>query len=284
MLKYFLLISNYQGKTMKKIFSLALLALSLNAAELKMATTTSTDNTGLLDALKPLYEKQSGNTLKWVAVGTGAALKLGEDCNADVLFVHSPKAEKEFMQKGFGVERTAVMYNDFIVIAPKDLASKFKGKNLKESLELIKAEKITFISRGDKSGTDNKEKALWKKSIGEVPEKESWYQQSGQGMLASIKIAEEKNGVILTDRGTYIKYKDNEKNNPKLVIVNEGDDDLKNFYSVIAVNPKHCPQVDYKNASEFIQWLVSDETLKVIADFKLLNQALFIVDAKTRKE
>ncbi|ARJ57433.1 tungstate ABC transporter substrate-binding protein TupA [Campylobacter cuniculorum] len=269
---------------MKKIFSLALLALSLNAAELKMATTTSTDNTGLLDALKPLYEKQSGNTLKWVAVGTGAALKLGEDCNADVLFVHSPKAEKEFMQKGFGVERTAVMYNDFIVIAPKDLASKFKGKNLKESLELIKAEKITFISRGDKSGTDNKEKALWKKSIGEVPEKESWYQQSGQGMLASIKIAEEKNGVILTDRGTYIKYKDNEKNNPKLVIVNEGDDDLKNFYSVIAVNPKHCPQVDYKNASEFIQWLVSDETLKFIADFKLLNQALFIVDAKTRKE
>ena len=284
MLKYFLLISNYQGKTMKKIFSLALLALSLNAAELKMATTTSTDNTGLLDALKPLYEKQSGNTLKWVAVGTGAALKLGEDCNADVLFVHSPKAEKEFMQKGFGVERTAGMYNDFIVIAPKDLASKFKGKNLKESLELIKAEKITFISRGDKSGTDNKEKTLWKKSIGEVPEKESWYQQSGQGMLASIKIAEEKNGVILTDRGTYIKYKDNEKNNPKLVIVNEGDDDLKNFYSVIAVNPKHCPQVDYKNASEFIQWLVSDETLKFIADFKLLNQALFIVDAKTRKE
>lgn len=284
MLKYFLLISNYQGKTMKKIFSLALLALSLNAAELKMATTTSTDNTGLLDALKPLYEKQSGNTLKWVAVGTGAALKLGEDCNADVLFVHSPKAEKEFMQKGFGVERTAVMYNDFIVIAPKDLASKFKGKNLKESLELIKAEKITFISRGDKSGTDNKEKALWKKSIGEVPEKESWYQQSGQGMLASIKIAEEKNGVILTDRGTYIKYEDNEKNNPKLVIVNEGDNDLKNFYSVIAVNPKHCPQVDYKNASEFIQWLVSDETLKFIADFKLLNQALFIVDAKTRKE
>lgn len=269
---------------MKKIFSLALLALSLNAAELKMATTTSTDNTGLLDALKPLYEKQSGNTLKWVAVGTGAALKLGEDCNADVLFVHSPKAEKEFMQKGFGVERTAVMYNDFIVIAPKDLASKFKGKNLKESLELIKAEKITFISRGDKSGTDNKEKALWKKSIGEVPEKESWYQQSGQGMLASIKIAEEKNGVILTDRGTYIKYEDNEKNNPKLVIVNEGDNDLKNFYSVIAVNPKHCPQVDYKNASEFIQWLVSDETLKFIADFKLLNQALFIVDAKTRKE
>ena len=284
MLKYFLSISNYQGKTMKKIFSLALLALSLNAAELKMATTTSTDNTGLLDALKPLYEKQSGNTLKWVAVGTGAALKLGEDCNADVLFVHSPKAEKEFMQKGFGVERTAVMYNDFIVIAPKDLASKFKGKNLKESLELIKAEKITFISRGDKSGTDNKEKALWKKSIGEVPEKESWYQQSGQGMLASIKIAEEKNGVILTDRGTYIKYEDNEKNNPQLVIVNEGDNDLKNFYSVIAVNPKHCPQVDYKNASEFIQWLVSDETLKFIADFKLLNQALFIVDAKTRKE
>ncbi len=148
---------------MKKIISLALaLALSASAAELKMATTTSTDNTGLLDALKPLYEKESGNTLKWVAVGTGAALKMGEDCNADVLFVHSPKAEKEFMKKGFGVDRTPVMYNDFIIIADKSLASKFKGKNLKESLELIKNEKLTFISRGDKSGTDNKEKAFGK--------------------------------------------------------------------------------------------------------------------------
>lgn len=177
---------------MKKIISLALaLTLSASAAELKMATTTSTDNTGLLDALKPLYEQESGNTLKWVAVGTGAALKMGEDCNADVLFVHSPKAEKEFIKKGFGVDRTPVMYNDFIIIADKSLASKFKGKNLKESLELIKNEKLTFISRGDKSGTDNKEKSLWK-NLGGVPEKQSWYQQSGQGMLASIKIAEEK--------------------------------------------------------------------------------------------
>ncbi|EKI2537112.1 substrate-binding domain-containing protein [Campylobacter coli] len=269
---------------MKKIISLALaLALSASAAELRMATTTSTDNTGLLDALKPLYEKESGNTLKWVAVGTGAALKMGEDCNADVLFVHSPKAEKDFVSKGFGVDRTPVMYNDFIIIADKSLAPKFKDKTLKESLELIKNEKLTFISRGDKSGTDNKEKALWK-DLGGVPEKESWYQQSGQGMLASMKIAEEKKGVILTDRGTYIKYEANEKGNPNLVIVNEGDDNLKNFYSIIATNPKHCKNVNYTEASKFIKWVTSDKTLNVISEFKLLNKPLFIVDAKTRKD
>ncbi|EMH0453209.1 substrate-binding domain-containing protein [Campylobacter upsaliensis] len=268
---------------MKKIILSALVALSLSAAELKMATTTSTDNTGLLDALKPLYEKESGNTLKWVAVGTGAALKLGEDCNADVLFVHSPKVEKEFVSKGFGVDRTPVMYNDFIIVADKSLADKFKGKSLKESLELIRAEKIPFVSRGDKSGTDNKEKGLWK-NVGGVPEKESWYIQSGQGMLASIKIAEEKKGVILTDRGTYIKYEADAKANPNLVIVSEGDDSLKNFYSVIAVSSKHCQNVNYEEASKFIKWLVSDGTLKAIEDFKLLNKPLFIVDAKSRKE
>lgn len=270
---------------MKKIFLAAtIVALNLSAAELKMATTTSTDNTGLLDALKPLYEKQSGNTLKWVAVGTGAALKLGEDCNADVLLVHSPKVEKEFVQKGFGVDRTALMYNDFIIIADKSLAPKFKDKTLAQSLELIKKEKLTFISRGDKSGTDNKEKALWKSLVGEVPEKESWYKQSGQGMLASINIAAEQKGVVLTDRGTYIKYEANQKGKPSLVIVSEGDDSLKNFYSVIAVSPKHCKKVNYKDASAFIKWIVSDETLKFIENFKLLDKALFIVDAKTRKE
>ncbi|MBZ7969494.1 extracellular solute-binding protein [Campylobacter sp. RM3125] len=269
---------------MKKTIFLGLfLALNIQAAELRMATTTSTDNTGLLDALEPLYKQETGNTLKWVAVGTGAALKMGEDCNADVLFVHSPEAEKKFIKKGFGIDRTPVMYNDFIIIADKSLAPKFKGKNLEESLKLIRDEKLTFISRGDKSGTDNKEKSLWK-SIGKVPEKESWYQQSGQGMLASIKIAEEKKGVILTDRGTYIKYEFNEKGKPNLVIVNEGDDKLKNFYSVIAVNPKHCKNVNYTQAKKFINWLTSDDTLSFIGGFKLLYKPLFIVDAKTRKE
>lgn len=267
----------------KMIYLIFTLILGAHAIELKMATTTSTDNTGLLDALKPLYEKQSGNTLKWVAVGTGAALKMGEDCNADILFVHSPKAEKEFINNNFGIDRTPVMYNDFIIIADKSLAPKFKDKNLKESLELIKNEKLTFISRGDKSGADNKEKSLWK-NLGYIPEKESWYQQSGQGMLASIKIAEEKKGIILTDRGTYIKYEANEKGDPNLVIVNQGDDSLKNFYSIIAINPKHCKNVNYTEASKFIKWITSNETLNFISEFKLLNKPLFIVDAKTRKE
>lgn len=269
---------------MKKLLFLCVLIFNIHAAELKMATTTSTDNTGLLDALKPLYEKESGNTLKWVAVGTGAALKLAQDCNADVVFVHSPKVEKEFVAKGFGIDRTPLMYNDFILIADKSLAPLFKNKNLKESLELIKDKQLTFISRGDKSGTDNKEKSLWKNLTGEIPEKQAWYQQSGQGMLASIMIAAEKKGIILTDRGTYIKYEANEKNNPSLVIVNEGDNNLKNFYSIIAVNPKHCKNVNYKEAKKFIKWISSDKTLKFISDFKLLNKPLFIVDAKTRKE
>ena len=267
---------------MKKIFLLLSLAFALSAFELKMATTTSTDNTGLLDALKPLYEKESGNTLKWVAVGTGAALKLGQDCNVDVVLVHSPKVEKEFVKNGYGVDRTPLMYNDFVIVANKSLKDKFKNKNLEQSLNLIKDEKLTFISRGDKSGTDNKEKSLWKK-INFNPENQAWYQQSGQGMLASLMIAQEKKGVILTDRGTYIKYAAKEKD-PSLVIVYEGDDSLKNFYSVIAVNPKHCSNVNYKGATEFIKWLSSDKTLQFISDFKLLNQPLFIVDSKTRKD
>lgn len=268
---------------MKKIFLFIFLAIFSNSAELKMATTTSTDNTGLLDALKPLYEKQTGNTLKWIAVGTGAALKLGQDCNVDIVLVHSPKVEKEFVKNGYGVNRTALMYNDFIIVGDKSLKDKFKNKNLEQSLKLIKDEKLTFISRGDKSGTDNKEKSLWKK-INFNPENQSWYQQSGQGMLASLIIAKEKKGIILTDRGTYIKYLSKFNNNQDLIILNEGDDSLKNYYSIMAINPKHCSNVNYEEALKFIKWISSEQTLKFISDFKLLNQPLFIVDAKTRKD
>ena len=269
----------------KLLLSMAVASSFMMAADtdLVMATTTSTDNTGLLDAIYPAYKAETGVDLKWTAVGTGAALKLGENCDADILFVHSPRVEKEFVEKGFGVERKPVMYNDFIVIADKSIAPKFAGKDIKSSFELIKAENIKFFSRGDKSGTDNKEKGIWKKILGDVPEKEAWYSQTGQGMLATINAAAEQKGVTFTDRGTYIKYEANMKENPDLVIINEGDDDLKNFYSVIAVNPKHCAKADIENANKFIEWITGEKGQKFIADFKLLNKPLFTPDAATRK-
>lgn len=271
---------------MKKIVLSVLAASSLMMAadnDLVMATTTSTADTGLLDAIYPAYKADTGVDLKWTAVGTGAALKLGEDCNADILFVHSPKVEKEFVEKGYGVDRKPVMYNDFIVIADKSIAPKFAGKDIKGSFELIKAEKIKFFSRGDKSGTDNKEKGIWKKVLGEVPEKDAWYAQTGQGMIATINVAAEQKGVTFTDRGTYIKYEANAKGNPDLVIINEGDTDLKNFYSVIAVNPKHCAKADIENANKFIEWITGEKGQKFIAEFKLMNKSLFTPDAATRK-
>lgn len=271
---------------MKKFVFGSLVASSMLFAadtDLLMATTTSTADTGLLDAMTTVYKANTGVDIKFTAVGTGAALKLGQDCNADVLFVHSPKVEKEFVENGFGIERKPVMYNDFVLIADKSIADKFKGKDIKGSLELIKAENIKFISRGDKSGTDNKEKGIWKKIFGEIPEKETFYSQIGQGMMATINTAAEQKGVTLTDRGTYIKYESNKNGNPEMVIINEGDTDLKNFYSVIAVNPKHCPKTDIENADRFIKWVVSKEGQDFIGAFKLMDKSLFTPDAQTRK-
>ncbi|MGG7072838.1 tungstate ABC transporter substrate-binding protein TupA [Campylobacter sp. 9BO] len=270
---------------MKKILlSSLVLASAMFAADtdLNMATTTSTADTGLLDAMVEVYKADTGVDVKFTAVGTGAALKLGQDCNADILFVHSPKVEKEFVEKGYGVERKPVMYNDFVLIADRSIADKFKGKDLKASLELIKAENIKFVSRGDKSGTDNKEKGLWKKAIGEVPEKEGFYTQIGQGMIATINAAAEQKGVTLTDRGTYIKYESNKNGNPEMVIINEGDNDLKNFYSVIAVSPKHCAKTDIENANRFIKWITSPKGQEFIGAFKLMNKPLFTPDTATR--
>ncbi|NLK66622.1 MAG: solute-binding protein [Campylobacteraceae bacterium] len=272
----------------KKLSLLALsfvAAISLNAkdTDLMMATTTSTDNTGLLDALAPVYKEATGVELKWVAVGTGAALELGKSCDADVLFVHSPAVEKKYVEDGFGVVRTPVMYNDYVLVGDKELAGKFEGKDLAQVFETIKKDGIKFFSRGDKSGTHNKETAVWKSVTGEVPSKEAWYNETGQGMITTINIAAEQKGVTLTDRGTFIKYEDNLKGNSPLVIVSEGDNNLKNYYSVMAVNPEKCPNADYENALQFINWIVGDDAQKFIADFKLMGKPLFTPDAKERK-
>ncbi|WP_277641738.1 tungstate ABC transporter substrate-binding protein TupA [Wolinella succinogenes] len=256
---------------------------SLGAAELRMATTTSTDNTGLLDVLAPAYKKDTGVDLKWVAVGTGNALKLGENCDVDVVFVHAPKVELEYVEKGFGIDRTPVMYNDFVIIGNPSFKQKFTGMSVAEAFKLIEKEQVKFVSRGDKSGTHSKEREVWKEALGKIPEKESWYIEAGQGMLATINIAEEQKGLTLTDRGTFIKYESNHKGKPPMVIVLEGDDTLKNFYSIMAVNPKRCEKADYKGAKQFIDWIVSEKVQAEIANFKLLDKQLFTPDAKTRK-
>lgn len=266
----------------KLLFSLLALSSVLFAAELKMATTTSTGDTGLLDVLVPKYKADTGVDLKWVAVGTGNALKLGENCDVSVVFVHSPSAEKTYVEKGFGVERTPVMYNDFVLIGTPEMKAKFAGKNIAEAFKIIETEKIKFVSRGDKSGTHDKEKSVWTTALGKVPEKQPWYLEAGQGMIATINIAAEQKGVTLTDRGTFIKYEATHKGNPPLVIVYEGADALKNFYSVMAVNPKRCSNADYKGALTFIEWITTDKIQTEIANFKLLDKQLFYPDFKKR--
>ena len=247
---------------------------------LMMATTTSTDNTGLLDYLAPKFKEATGIELKWTATGTGKALKLGENCDVDILMVHAPPAEKKFVADGFGTDRREIMYNDFVIIGPASDAAGIKGKSIKDAFAMLKAKQAVFTSRGDNSGTHKKELALWKAADLPVPEKESWYVQTGQGMLATINIAAERNGYTMTDRGTYIKYESNLKGNPPLKILVEGDAVLLNQYSVIAINPKHCAKANYDTAQQFIKWIAGPEAQKLIKDFKLLGKPLFTPNAK----
>lgn len=268
---------------MKKLIGLVLgsfvMASALMAAEtLKLATTTSTDNTGLLDYLAPSFKAETGVTLHWVSTGTGKALKLGENCDVDAVLVHAPPKEKKYVADGFGVDRKGVMFNDFVIIGPAKYEFKLQGKKIDQAFALIEKETIPFASRGDNSGTHSKEKSVWK-SVGVNPEKKSWYIEVGQGMLATINVATEKGALTLTDRGTYIKYADNHKGNPPLKILLEGDSILKNPYSVMAINPKHCTNAQYGLATRFINWLTGKSAQKKIGEFKLLGKTLFVPDA-----
>ena len=269
---------------MKKVLaSLGLsvvIASSLFADTLMMATTTSTEDTGLLDYLAPQFEKESGTTLKWVSTGTGKALKMGENCDVDVLLVHAPDAEKKFVDAGFGLDRNEVMYNDFVIIGPINDPADISGKSTAEAFKAIKEKNAKFISRGDNSGTHQKELGMWEKVSKIVPEKDSWYIQTGQGMIATINMASEKGGYTLTDRGTWIKYESQkgEANNMKIVV--ENDSSLFNQYSVITVNKDRCPKTKTQLAKDFTNWIIKDETQKLIGDFKLLNKPLFTPNAK----
>ncbi len=247
---------------------------------LMMATTTSTDNTGLLDYLAPHFTQATGIELKWTSVGTGKALKMGENCDVDVLLVHAPAAEKTYVEKGFGVNRREIMYNDFVIIGPESDPAGIKGKTVVDGLAAVRAKGAVFVSRGDNSGTHKKELSLWKASGAAVPEKESWYVQTGQGMLASINIAAEHNGYTMTDRGTYIKYADTMNGNPPLKILVEQDEILLNQYSVLAINPQRCPKAKFDLATVFSDWLAGAEAQGLIRDFKLLGKPLFVPNAE----
>jgi tungstate transport system substrate-binding protein len=262
------------------VLSCALTVQANEKKELMMATTTSTDNTGLLDYLIPFFEQETGIALKWTATGTGKALKLGQNCDVDVLLVHAPPAEKAYIAAGFGKDRREVMYNDFVIIGPKSDPAGLKDKNISQALSAIKASKAFFMSRGDDSGTNKKEKLLWKNAGIALPDKEQWYVQTGQGMLATIHIAQERNGYTMTDRATYIKYQEQQGGDAPLTVLVEGDDILLNQYSVLTLNPENCPDAKYDLALKFSDWMASESAQNKIGEFRLLGKKLFIPNAK----
>lgn len=256
--------------------SLSACATQPAAKEIILATTTSTQDSGLLDVLIPIFEGRSGYTVKTVAVGTGQALKMGEDGNADVLLVHAPAAEKELMDGGFGAERLLVMHNDFVIVGPADDPAGIKGDvSAVEALVKIASAAAAFVSRGDDSGTHKAELVLWKN--GEIDPQGDWYIESGQGMAATLKIAGEKAAYTLTDRATYLATREG----LGLEILVEGDPVLLNVYHVITVNPEKWPKVNNAGATAFAQFLIDGETQKVIGEFGVdkYGQPLFFPDA-----
>jgi tungstate transport system substrate-binding protein len=248
------------------------------AAEIICSSTTSTENSGLFNYILPIFEKKTGIKIKVVARGTGAAIEMGKRGDADVAFVHAKEQELKAVEEGFFVDRHDVMYNDFIIIGPSDDPAKIKG--MKSAVEAFKkiAASSTFISRGDNSGTNTKELAIWKKTSID-PKGLKWYLEVGQGMEKTQRIADEKRAYTLTDRGTWLATKD--KDRLAMGIVLEGDPTLFNQYGVMAVNPAKFPHVQYKEAKEFINWLISNEGQQTIASFKDKNgNPLFIPNAK----
>jgi tungstate transport system substrate-binding protein len=241
-----------------------------------LATTTSTQDSGLLDVLVPAFEKATGYVVKTVAVGSGQAMTMGKECNADVLLVHSPAAEAEFMAAGSGVDRRLVMHNDFVIVGPASDPAAIKGTaKAADALAKIAAAEATFVSRADKSGTNSKELALWKAA--DITPKGAWYLESGQGMGATLQIASEKSGYTLTDRATYLATKDM----LDLDILVEGEAGLLNVYHVISIDPAKCPGVNTAGATAFADYLVSADGQALIGEFgtEKFGQPLFVPDA-----
>jgi tungstate transport system substrate-binding protein len=243
---------------------------ALAMERLKLSTTTSTDNSGLLTYMLPIFEKKYNCKVDVISVGTGKAIKLAAAGDVDVTLVHARSLEDEFVASGFGVNRRDVMYNDFVFIGPaKDPAGIKSAKTAVEAMKKLAKAKIPFISRGDESGTDTMEKSLWK-AAGIKP-KGAWYIEAGQGMGEVINMATEQQGYSFTDRGTFIAY----QNKTDLPLLFEGDKDIFNPYGVIAVNPAKHPHVKYDLAMSLIAFFTSPEGQQMINDFKVNGQQLF---------
>ncbi|MDA8105435.1 MAG: extracellular solute-binding protein [Nitrospiraceae bacterium] len=261
------------------LFFVIISAATAHAAnEIICSSTTSTENSGLFGHILPIFEKKTGIKVKVVARGTGAAIEMGKRGDADVAFVHAKEQELKAVQEGFFVNRHDVMYNDFVIIGPKDDPAKIK--EIKSSVEAFRkiAGSSPFVSRGDNSGTNTKELSLWKKA-GIDPKGQKWYLEVGQGMEKTQRIANEKRAYTLTDRGTWLATKD--KDRLDMIIVHEGDPALFNQYGVMAVNPEKHKFVRYGEAMEFVNWLISKEGQQAIASFKDSHgNQLFYPDAK----
>ncbi len=247
-----------------------------------LATTTSTQDSGLLDLLVPRFEKQSGFRVKTIAVGSGQAMAMGQRGEADVLLVHSPEAEKKFVAEGFGIQRRRVMHNDFVVVGPPaDPAGIKAAGSALEGFRRIAGGAAVFVSRGDNSGTHAQEKKLWK-ATGLNPEGQKWYQQTGLGMGQTLSVAAEKNAYTLADRGTYLAL----RKNLGLAILSEGDAVLLNVYHVIEVNPVRFPKVNANGAKAFGDFLLTKETQALIAAFGIdkFGSPLFFPDGGKKDE
>ncbi len=246
-----------------------------------LATTTSTQDSGLLDVLVPMFEKESGLQVKTISVGSGQAMKMGEKGEADVLLVHSPDAEKKFMTDGFGVSRRLVMHNDFVIVGPASDPAKIKGTKAAEALKRIAQSGIVFVSRGDNSGTHAKEKGLWK-TAAINPDGQKWYQQTGLGMGQTLNVAAEKKGYTITDRATYLSL----KKGLGLEIIVEGDSKLLNIYHVIELNPAKGPKVNVQGGKAFADFMVAAKTQEAIGRFGVSKYGapLFFPDAGKKPE
>ena len=245
--------------------------------DLILATTTSTQDSGLLDVLVPMFEDQTGYKVQTVAVGTGAALQMGTEGNADVLLVHAPSAEKVLMEDGSARDRFLVMHNDFVIVGPENDPAGLKGKtDIIQAFNDLAASSNMFISRGDDSGTHKMEKSLWLKT-GIDPSGKSWYLESGQGMGATLTLASEKLAYTLTDRATFLAN----QSNLQLKILFEGVPSLLNVYHVMTVNPEKWPLVNYDGAMAFANFMINSDTQKVIGEFGIekFGQPLFFPDA-----
>lgn len=268
-----------RGKLLALAAALALSAAHAPAADkfIVVASTTSTEQSGLFGFILPLFEKKTGIQVRVVALGTGQALDQARRGDADVVFVHDRAAEEKFVAEGFGVKRVEVMYNDFILVGPKDDPAKVAGgKDVTEALRKIEAARAPFVSRGDKSGTHNAELRLWKAAGVDIEQaKGPWYRDTGSGMGPALNTAASMNAYILADRGTWLSF----KNRRDLAIVVEGDARLFNQYGVILVNPAKHPHVKKEWGQQFIDWVVSAAGQKAIAEYKINGEQLFFPNA-----